>query len=103
MVSETYHSAIGLRREALKALDYHPFKVEQIKAAFTKTDEENRNYFYEEWLKGEDQNRFTLCWLNANVPNETKEHFLSYLISVAFRQGLPESVSSAAMISSQIR
>ena len=59
VVSETFYSALELGGEALKALDLHPFKVEQMKSVFRKTDQQTRNTVYNEWLQGDINNRYS--------------------------------------------
>ena len=59
IVSETYFSALELGGEALKALNIHPFKVEQMKQAFCKADNDSREEIYRAWLNKTEDNRFT--------------------------------------------
>ncbi len=72
VMSETYFSALEMGGEALKALDFHPFKVEQMKAAFRKIDEEHREQFYSEWLKAEEKNKYTRGYLDLFIKMEKK-------------------------------
>lgn len=72
VISETYYSALELGGEALKALDIHPFKVEQMKTAFCKVDHHSREEIYEEWLKGDEENRFTKSYLSLFIEIEKR-------------------------------
>ncbi len=72
VISETYYSALELGGEALKALDVHPFKAEQMKMAFSKTDHESREEVYQEWLKGDGDNRFTRSWITLFLEIEQR-------------------------------
>ncbi len=72
VISETYFSALELGGEALKALGTHPFKVEQVKAAFHKTDARHRDSFYEEWHKGDEDDRFTRSYLDLFIEMEQR-------------------------------
>ena len=58
--------------EALKALGVHAFKAEQIKAAFHKMDAAHRDNFYQEWLKGDEENRFSTNYLDLFVEMEER-------------------------------
>lgn len=72
VISETYFSALMLGGEALKALGVHAFKAEQIKAAFHKMDAAHRDNFYQEWLKGDEENRFSTNYLDLFVEMEER-------------------------------
>lgn len=54
VISETYQSALETGKQALRALDYHPFTAEKLAAAFDAAEARGRDALYEEWLqKGE--------------------------------------------------
>lgn len=60
VVSETYYSALQLGKHALRALDYHPFRAQNLSAAFDEAEAKGRDALYEQWLKkdeGEDFGR----------------------------------------------
>ncbi|MCL6417127.1 monovalent cation:proton antiporter-2 (CPA2) family protein [Aestuariirhabdus sp. Z084] len=72
VVSETYYSALELGGEALKVLDVHPFKVEQMKAAYNKVEQESRQEICQEWHEGEADNRFTKSYLDLFLEIEKR-------------------------------
>lgn len=72
VISETFHSALELGGEALKALDLHPFKVEQMKAVYRKSDYQSREAIYKEWLNGETENRYTDRYLSLFLEIENR-------------------------------
>ena len=72
IVSETYFSALELGGEALKALNVHPFKVEQMKQAFRRADDDSREEIYREWLKSEPDNRFTSDYIALLIAMEKR-------------------------------
>ncbi|WP_096085084.1 monovalent cation:proton antiporter-2 (CPA2) family protein [Agaribacterium haliotis] len=72
VISETYYSALELGGEALKALGQHAFKVEQMKAAFDKTDKQAREHMYAEWAKGDEEQRFTRSYLDLFLEVERR-------------------------------
>ena len=72
IVSETYFSALELGGEALKALNVHPFKVEQMKQAFRRADDDSREEIYREWLKNEPDNRFTSDYIALLIAMEKR-------------------------------
>ena len=77
VVSETFYSALELGGEALKALDLHPFKVEQMKSVYRKTDQQTRDTVYNEWLKGDIDNRYTKDFIA--LFSEIEKHLASEL------------------------
>ena len=74
IVSETYFSALELGGEALKALNVHPFKVEQMKQAFCRADNDSREEIYREWLKNTGDNRFTSDHIALLIEMEKRMH-----------------------------
>ena len=50
-VIETYHSARALGAEALKAKGVHPFRAEQVKAAFHDVEMRGHTDMYAAWRK----------------------------------------------------
>ncbi|GGA75440.1 potassium transporter [Neiella marina] len=58
IVAETFHSALELGAEAMRQLDFHPFEVEQKKAAFNRIEAESNDHLYQQWLKGSEGERF---------------------------------------------
>ena len=56
IISETYESALQLGGEALSRLGLHPFRVEQVKQRFTKTEKDQFDDMYKSWRhEGEEQ------------------------------------------------
>ncbi|MEO1082312.1 MAG: cation:proton antiporter [Pseudomonadota bacterium] len=58
VVSETYHSALEMGRQALCSLSYHPFRATKLAASFDSEEARNRNSLYEAWLNKDDGERF---------------------------------------------
>ncbi len=58
-IIETYHSALALGTEALKALGAHPFKAEQQRQAFDAAEKESRSRLYRMWSRGTEGDRFS--------------------------------------------
>ncbi|MBL4828550.1 MAG: cation:proton antiporter [Aliivibrio sp.] len=59
IVSETYHSALELGREALVGLGMHKFKAEQQKAIFDEIELAHKDELYHLWSKGSEDDKFT--------------------------------------------
>ena len=56
VVIETYDSALRMGGEVLKRMDFHPFRVEQIKQNFTKIERQHFDKLYNSWFnEGEKQ------------------------------------------------
>lgn len=72
VISETYFSALHLGGEALKALDFHPFRVEKMKKAFYKTDQEGHDEIYKAWQEAEEENRFSSSYLQLFIEMEKR-------------------------------
>ncbi|MCY4044556.1 MAG: monovalent cation:proton antiporter-2 (CPA2) family protein [Cellvibrionales bacterium] len=72
VVPETYFSALQLGGEALKAMDYHPFKVEQIKRNFYKADREGHKQAYASWQEREEGNDFSSSYLQLFMEIEQR-------------------------------
>ena len=49
VVNETYYSALEMGCEALVSLGVHPFRAEQVKAAFERTEQEGNERLYGAW------------------------------------------------------
>ncbi|TAA47454.1 cation:proton antiporter [Corallincola spongiicola] len=50
VVKETYHSALYMGGEALKALGYHPFQAENLKQAFNQVELDNHPELRADWI-----------------------------------------------------
>ena len=57
-VTETFHSALETAKQALRALDFHPFRTEKLAAAFERAEERGGEALYEAWLAKSDGERF---------------------------------------------
>ena len=55
--SETYHSALELGVETMKALGHHPFFAEQQKSAYKKIEEQKSDILYQAWVDGSENER----------------------------------------------
>ncbi|MCG9676871.1 monovalent cation:proton antiporter-2 (CPA2) family protein [Vibrio sp. Isolate24] len=55
---ETYHSALELGSQALKNLGYHPFHVEQQKAAYRQIEDKKSDALYQAWEDDSEGERF---------------------------------------------
>lgn len=76
VVSETYHSALQLGKQALRALDYHPFRAENLAASFDKAETQGRDALYEQWLKKDDGERFGRGFQSLYIELEEALHGL---------------------------
>ena len=56
--SETYHSALETGAEALRSLGYHPFLVEQQKAAYKRAEDQQSDKLYQAWADESQGERF---------------------------------------------
>ena len=59
VVSETYHSALQLGKEALRSLDYDPLRAEKLTSAFDVAEARGREQLYETWLDKDDGERYS--------------------------------------------
>jgi CPA2 family monovalent cation:H+ antiporter-2/glutathione-regulated potassium-efflux system ancillary protein KefC len=59
VVTETYHSALELGREALVGLGMHKFKAEQQKAIFDEIELNHKDELYHLWSKASEDDKFT--------------------------------------------
>jgi CPA2 family monovalent cation:H+ antiporter-2/glutathione-regulated potassium-efflux system ancillary protein KefC len=64
VVMETYHSAVELGTDALRQLGNHPFKAEQLRAAFDAVEREGREQLYRAWLERPEGERLGTDYLN---------------------------------------
>jgi len=55
---ETYHSALELGSHAMRELDYHPFVVEQQKAAYKRVENKKSDMLYQAWADDSEGERF---------------------------------------------
>ena len=51
IISETYHSALELGGQVLRALDFHPFHAEQTKSTFLEIEASHRDVLFDTWVK----------------------------------------------------
>ncbi len=58
IIVETYYSALEAGAEALRQLQFHPFKVEQLKRVFVATEKERHDTLFNTWREAEGENRF---------------------------------------------
>ncbi|MFT6984870.1 MAG: monovalent cation:proton antiporter-2 (CPA2) family protein [Psychromonas sp.] len=74
--SETYHSALETGAQALRSLGYHPFLVEQQKAAYKRAEEQQSDKLYQAWTDESEGERFDNNYrklfieLEANIKQE---------------------------------
>ncbi|WP_028302089.1 monovalent cation:proton antiporter-2 (CPA2) family protein [Oceanospirillum beijerinckii] len=59
IVSETYHSAMEMGGEALKAMGLHPFRVEQMKTAMLEREQVHEAELYDVWQKIDEDVKFS--------------------------------------------
>lgn len=55
---ETYHSALEMGAQAMRALDFHPFYVEQHKTAYKEVEERKSDMLYRAWEDDSHGERF---------------------------------------------
>lgn len=55
---ETYHSALELGAHAMRSLNYHPFTVEQQKAAYKRVEDKKSDLLYHAWEDDSEGERF---------------------------------------------
>ncbi|MFM2587988.1 monovalent cation:proton antiporter-2 (CPA2) family protein [Vibrio sp. TBV020] len=55
---ETYHSALELGSHAMRLLGYHPFQVEQQKAAYKRVEDKKSDLLYKAWEDDSEGERF---------------------------------------------
>ncbi|MFK8042612.1 monovalent cation:proton antiporter-2 (CPA2) family protein [Congregibacter sp.] len=58
VVSETYYSALHMGKQALRAMDYHPFRAQNLTAAFDEAEAKGRDALYEQWLRKDEDESF---------------------------------------------
>lgn len=68
IVSETYHSALEMGKQAMVQLGTHPFRAEHVKWAFNETDKEHVEELFKIWKEVKDEDGFSI---------EYKEVFLN--------------------------
>ncbi len=71
IISETYHSALELGKEALRHLGVHPFKAQQLKHAFAETEDTASDKLYHSWLHEEEKHAFTQHYRDLFIKLET--------------------------------
>ncbi|EAQ96521.1 monovalent cation:proton antiporter-2 (CPA2) family protein [Congregibacter litoralis] len=76
VVSETYHSALQLGQQALRALDYHPFRAHNLTAAFDEAESKGRDALYEQWLKKDEDENFGRGFQSLYIELEEALHGL---------------------------
>ena len=59
IISETYHSALEMGREALISLGVHPFRAQQMKFVFSETEHAESDKLYQSWRDEEESRAFT--------------------------------------------
>lgn len=64
IISETYHSALKMGTEALKEVGFHPFKVEQLKAAFLDVEAKSKEGLYQAWKNSTEDNKYSSDYVN---------------------------------------
>lgn len=62
MISETYRSALALGTQALKDVGFHPFRAEQLKAAFVETEAQSKEVLYQTWKESTEENKFSASY-----------------------------------------
>ncbi|MCJ8304957.1 NAD-binding protein, partial [Shewanella sp.] len=71
IVSETYHSALELGKEALIALGVHPFKAEQKKATLRELELCYKDSLYEMWKKKSEDSKYSTHFRELFIELET--------------------------------
>ncbi|MPY22534.1 potassium transporter [Shewanella psychropiezotolerans] len=71
IVSETYHSALELGKEALIALGVHPFKAEQKKATLRELELCYKDSLYEMWKKNSEDSKYSTHFRELFIELET--------------------------------
>ncbi|WP_234418609.1 NAD-binding protein [Dongshaea marina] len=62
ILMETFFSALELGGDALTRLGFHPFRVEQLKAAYLDIEIEGRERLYASWKENTEENRFNASY-----------------------------------------
>jgi monovalent cation:proton antiporter-2 (CPA2) family protein len=60
IVSETYHSALEMGKQAMIQLGTHPFRAEHMKLAFDETDKEHVEDLFKTWKLSKDEDGFCI-------------------------------------------
>ena len=59
IISETYYSALELAQQALQNLGIHPYKAQQLKAAFAEIEKMESDKLYQSWRDEDEHHTFT--------------------------------------------
>jgi monovalent cation:proton antiporter-2 (CPA2) family protein len=64
IISETYHSAMEMGREALERTGVHPYRVNQLKSSFVETESDHAEAMFCSWKTEEESRAFTTHYRN---------------------------------------
>jgi len=70
VVSETYHSALEMAKEAMRSSKFSPARVDKLATAFDQAEARGRDVLYQTWLGKDDGERFGRDFRNLYIELE---------------------------------